>query len=136
MPIEEKGFDEFSRAVIDIVQRMPLAMREAAQRVAEDWVGKAQSAASTSQQALAASAMTIDVDEETGVTMRNDSPIFFGAEFGGQRRPETMQFPPHRGTRGYWLFPTARANAEHFQEIWGAGVDEAMKEWDNKKAAH
>jgi len=136
MPLTEQGFDEFSRAVNDINRRMPLAMREAAQRIAEDWVGKAQGATLTSQQALAASAMTITVDEETGVTLRNDSPIFFGAEFGGQRRPETMQFPPHRGQRGYWLFPTARANAEQFQEIWAAGVDESMKEWDNKKAAH
>ena len=32
--------------------------------------------------------------------------IFFGGEFGGRRRPTTRQFPPHRGRKGYVLFPT------------------------------
>ena len=32
--------------------------------------------------------------------------IFFGVEFGGGRRSTTRQFPPHRGKRGYVLFPT------------------------------
>ena len=32
--------------------------------------------------------------------------IFFGVEFGGRRRPTTRQFPPHRGKKGYVLFPT------------------------------
>ena len=32
--------------------------------------------------------------------------IFYGVEFGGRRRPTTRQFPPHRGRKGYVLFPT------------------------------
>ena len=32
--------------------------------------------------------------------------IFFGVEFGGGRRSTTRQFPPHRGKKGYVLFPT------------------------------
>ena len=32
--------------------------------------------------------------------------IFFGVEFGGNRRSTTRQFPHHRGRKGYVLFPT------------------------------
>ena len=32
--------------------------------------------------------------------------IFYGVEFGGRRRSTTRQFPPHRGRKGYVLFPT------------------------------
>jgi len=32
--------------------------------------------------------------------------IFFGVEFGGNRRSTTRQFPHHRGKKGYVLFPT------------------------------
>ena len=131
---EEKGFDEFARAVRDINKDFPPAMKAAAYRIANEWIQLAQGRAETAQMRAAASAMSAADDEETGATMRNDSPIFFGAEFGGQARPSTMQFPPHMGKRGYWLYPTAREHADEFQQIWAAGVDEAMKEWDNRKA--
>jgi hypothetical protein len=58
--------------------------------------------------------------------------VLFGAEFGGGARPSTRQFPPHRGTEGYWLFPTLRRilpgltrryidTLEALARKWGAG---------------
>lgn len=36
--------------------------------------------------------------------------MFYGAEFGGGRRPSTRQFPTYRST-GYWFWPTLRQDA-------------------------
>lgn len=40
------------------------------------------------------------------------APEFAGQEFGGRSRRRTMQFQPHRGRQGYWLYPTVRAQKE------------------------
>lgn len=34
--------------------------------------------------------------------------LIWGSEFGGQRRSTTMQFRPHKGTLGYFLWPAVR----------------------------
>ena len=34
--------------------------------------------------------------------------LIWGAEFGGQGRPTTQQFLPHKGTTGYFLWPAVR----------------------------
>jgi hypothetical protein len=58
--------------------------------------------------------------------------LVFGAEFGGGIRKTTTQFKPHRGTEGYWLYPTLRATVDElftgYQDTlealalrWGAG---------------
>jgi hypothetical protein len=49
------------------------------------------------------------------------APEFYGQEFGGQERPTTMQFPPHKGTEGYSLYPKLR---EQTAEIEGRYFDE------------
>jgi len=36
------------------------------------------------------------------------APEFWGQEFGGRKRPRTMQFQPHKGREGYWLYPAYR----------------------------
>jgi hypothetical protein len=41
--------------------------------------------------------------------------IFYGAEFGGQGRPTTQQFPPHRRS-GYWFFPTISDDQDRITE--------------------
>lgn len=129
---EIKGYPEFMRAIADINKRLPESMREAATAIAREWVSLAQSAAGTPQQALAARELMVDQDA-IGASIRNDSPLFFGAEFGGQGRPETMHFPPYQGKRGYFLFPTARSNAERFNDMWSTAIDEGMSAWDHKE---
>lgn len=130
--LEMKGYPQFLKAIADIDKRFPKAMQETANNIAREWVGLAQAAAVSPQQSLAARSLSAQADE-LGASITNDSPLFYGAEFGGQGRPETMQFPPYQGKRGYFLFPTARANADRFNDQWSKAIDEGMKEWDHKE---
>jgi hypothetical protein len=130
--LELRGYPEFQKAIKDIDRLFPKTMAETAVNIARDWVSLAQAAAGEPQQALAARDLSAQADE-LGATITNDSPLFFGAEFGGQGRPETMQFPPYQGKRGYWLYPTARENADRFNAQWEDAVDVAMKPWDHKE---
>lgn len=129
---ELRGFPQFLDAIGDITKRFPEVMAETATNIARDWVSLAQAAAGQPQQALAARDLSAQSDGE-GATITNDSPLFFGAEFGGQGRPTTMQFPPYQGKRGYWFYPTARENADRFNQQWADAVDVAMKPWDHKE---
>lgn len=51
---------------------------------------------------------------------------FFGHEFGGRRRPSTMQFPAHRGRQGYTLYPTVREERAKAEARWAALFDEVF----------
>ena len=134
MPIEEiKGYTEFQRDTDAIIRDLPQAMHDADLEVAREWLQAAQALATTSQQQLAASSVEVDDQGLQGVDLRSDSPIFYGAEFGGQARPSTMHFPPHMGRRGYWLYPAKRQNEDRFMEIWDKGIQAAMDRWDHKE---
>lgn len=52
--------------------------------------------------------------------------VFFGSEFGGGGRPTTHQFEPHRGTEGYWFFPTLRDNEDRMLDAYAAVLDEVL----------
>jgi len=56
--------------------------------------------------------------------------LFFGAEFGGQRRPTTQQFRPHKGTQGYWFWPTLRQDAPDMLNEWGGALDGLVDDWE------
>lgn len=127
---EIEGIKQFHDALGNIVRELPDQTKKAAQQVAKDWIAAARNKAGPSAR-QAAAALTIGNDPD-GATLVNDHPTFFGEEFGGKARPSTMQFPPYEGQRGYWLFPAARENADKFQKIWEASIDEATKSWDRR----
>jgi hypothetical protein len=52
--------------------------------------------------------------------------LLWGAEFGGQGRPATMQFLPHLGTTGYAFWPAVRAGSEHAMETWSSALADAL----------
>lgn len=54
-------------------------------------------------------------------------PAAMGAEFGGQGRPTTMQFQPHRGTTGYFVYPAIRDNGEFIERTYLAAVDDILR---------
>jgi hypothetical protein len=128
---EIQGMKQFESALNDIQQQLPKQVKEAAQQIAQDWISAARNKA-PARSREAAQALSIGNDNE-GATIVNDHPMFYGEEFGGQARPSTMQFPPHTGQRGYWFFPAARENADKFQKVWDAAIDQATKEWDHKE---
>lgn len=51
--------------------------------------------------------------------------VFFGAEFGGQNSRATMQFRPHQGKTGYWLFPTLRSDMDEIVAAYEVALDQA-----------
>lgn len=133
MPIERiEGYDEFIRDTTKIQHDLPDAMREASLAIARDLVNAASGAANTSQAQLAAQEFSVDDNGQDGAIISNSSVLFFGSEFGGQGRPETMHFPPHNGREGYWFYPTKRANDEQYMDMWDKGVEAAMKSWDRR----
>ncbi len=52
--------------------------------------------------------------------------VIWGAEFGGGARPSTMQFSPHRGTDGYFLWETIRANKQDIHEKYDDALNAAL----------
>lgn len=56
------------------------------------------------------------------------APAFFGHEFGGGARPNTRQFPIHRGRDGYFLYPTVREEMAKAGERWMQIFDEVFPE--------
>jgi hypothetical protein len=124
-----QGFDEFKRDTDKITKNLPDATKASSVDFASEWVSAAVAAASTPQEQLAAAELR-SFSSGDGSQIECPSPLFYGAEFGGQGRPETMQFPPFQGQRGYWFYPARRANEDRFAQIWDKGIEQAMTPWD------
>lgn len=77
---------------------------------------------------------------------------WFGVEFGGGKfgagnpKPRknyrdgstvgggyTTQFRPHRGTRGYFFYPTVREEGENIERLYGKAVDRVLKEFGRRR---
>jgi len=54
--------------------------------------------------------------------------VFFGAEFGGRRRPTTQQFLRHRGRQGYFFWQAVRDNKERIAREYLTAIDRVLKE--------
>lgn len=52
--------------------------------------------------------------------------LVMGLEFGGRRSEETMQFPFHRGKRGYVLFPTIRKSHGFIKKEYTKMIGKAL----------
>jgi hypothetical protein len=55
--------------------------------------------------------------------------LLFGAEFGGRRTRKTMQFLPHKGRTGYFIFPTLRARGRKDTRIYLDALDKLGAKW-------
>lgn len=64
----------------------------------------------------------------TGKDAPRAGQLFFGAEFGGQRRKSTQQFREHKGRTGYWFWPTIRRHEDQIGKRWLEAVDEVVEE--------
>ena len=133
------GLKKFLRVLNKLPKELNNEVRDASQAIANDLADHAKQAAHTPQAQLAASVLKAKRDRIPKVVVPRTkvrgnaraTDIFYGAEFGGQRRPTTMQFPPHMGRRGYFLYPTARARGKHYFDMWSDAVDKAFKEWND-----
>lgn len=136
--IRVEGVSQLLKVLRKAPKELNAEVRDAAQGIADLLVSASQKAASTRQEQLAASGLKSKRDRVPVVRVPSTmirpglraSDIFYGAEFGGRRRPTTMQFLEHRGRRGYFLYPTARSRGKEFGKMWEAAIDKAMEDWD------
>ena len=138
---EIKGLNQLLRVLNKLPKDLQNDIRDASNAIASDLgEGAKNAAAGNRQAALAATGLKVKRDRVPTIraagTIRpglKAQDIFFGAEFGGGRRPTTQQFRPHRGQDGYWLYPTARARGKRYFEMWAEAVDKAFKQWDHRE---
>jgi len=136
--IEIVGMRQLLRALSKIPKDLQNDVRDASQAIANDLASAGRNAAQTPLQVLAATGLKAKRDRVPVVTSGRGAirpgvratDIWYGAEFGGAQRPTTQQFPPHKGRRGYFFYPTARAHGDRYADLWADAVDKAFKEWD------
>lgn len=135
---EIEGLRRFLRLLNTLPKEMQNETRDASQEIANRMVSSAKNAAHTPLQTLAASTLTakrdrIPVVQSKGTVRKGvkAQDIFYGAEFGGGKRPTTRQFLPHRGKRGYFLYPAIRSNSQRFWDDWVKAIETAMAGWDH-----
>ena len=136
---EIKGLRQLLRVLNKLPKDLQNDVRDASQAIANDLGAGAKQAAATPQQRLAATGLKVKRDRIPTINARGTirpgvkaGDIFFGSEFGGGQRPTTQQFPPHRGQRGYFLYPTARARGSKYFGMWAEAVDKAFKDWNDR----
>lgn len=137
------GIRALLKALNKIPKDLQANVRDASQSIAGDLVAGARNAARTPLQSMVAGGLVAKRDRvpvvKTSGMVRAGVPtrhVFYGAEFGGGRRPTTRQFLPHKGQTGYFLYPYARAHGDDFADRWADAVDKAFRDWDNQTARH
>ena len=53
--------------------------------------------------------------------------VFFGAEFGGRRRPTTQQFLRHRGRQGYFFWQAVRDSKSFVVSEYSDAIERVLK---------
>lgn len=131
---------EGSRDLERALRRLPVELddeiKDASRRIAEKGVRAIRGAASTPAESKAARSVRsrrgrVPVIAAGGGSRTEGGPMFFGTEFGGNRTIRTRQFRNHRGTQGYFFYPTVRRQGREWAEEWYDGVDKATRVWDN-----
>ena len=140
--IHVEGLRRFLRVLSKLPKELSDETRDASQEIAGKLVDAAKNAAHTPLQQLAASTLKAKRDRIPVVTARGTaqghhhpvkaSDIFYGAEFGGGKRSTTRQFLPHQGKRGYFLYPTLRAQGSRYYDEWVDAIDKAFKDWEHR----
>lgn len=134
--VDIKGIRALLRALSKIDKALQADVRDASQAIANDLAAGAKNAAHTPLQNKAAAGLKAKRDRIPAVQTAGVKDIFYGAEFGGGRRPSTRQFLPHKGQEGYFLYPYARAHARDYTDQWADAVDKAFAAWNDQSAKH
>ena len=136
--IEVEGLRELQARVRRLPKVAQAELREASQAIADMEAPRLRGAASASSRQAGAIASSIRVRRDrfpaiaaggrgrTGVSGgATAGQLFYGAEFGGRRSRTTMQFRPHLGKQGYWLFPTLREDTGELLAAMEVAIDQA-----------
>ena len=144
------GLADFLRKSAKTDDDFKTEMRKAAQTVAEQIVeGAKMEAATVTRNRQALEVMkgiratrdlvpTIKLSDKTGFVSQSRpnrkrkrkvtrGDVFFGAEFGGGARRRTDQFLRHKGTSGYFFWPTVRKMKEKIAKDYLEAIDKVLK---------
>lgn len=140
--IEVVGLQQLLKDMRRLGPDLNLQVRESSKKIAEDEVPRLKAAANSSDKLSAAVGVTVRARQDrvpkivAGGAKRVTSSkakagdVFFGAEFGGQKRKTTQQFRLHRGRQGYWLWPQLRADEKRMVAEWLDAIERAMEDND------
>lgn len=129
--IEVHGLAELNKSLKDMGDEFKGEMRKTNKVVADFVADGSRSAASGLGSTAAHVAPFIKASAgavSAAVTLNH--PAGAGAEFGGQGRPSTMQFEPHRGSgpdAGYFVYPTIRRDLDEIESKYEEGMDKLLK---------
>jgi hypothetical protein len=142
--VEVDGLHECLRAFSRFGKEANGELRDAAQGHASRLVPRLQAAAHAAGGQAGAVAVSIRSPRDrvpciaAGGSKRADvgrarrpssGDIIFGAEFGGGQRKSTRQFKPHRGTEGYWLYPTLRSSLDELYRDYQDTREDLARKW-------
>lgn len=129
--VRVEGLADFQRELRAVDTKLPRQLSQANKAAAEMVAGRARSRAQSLGSVAAKSAPSIKAAAEqrrSKITLGGPrEPWALGAEFGGQGRPTTQQFDPHRGRQGYFLYPTIRDTREEFIDVYARAIDQVMR---------
>lgn len=132
--VDIEGLDRTVLFLDQLPRKIEAAAREGAVEAAAGEAVRVRTLAASagSQAALAARSVRAQGDALLAAAGGGTpAAIFYGSEFGGGGRPRTRQFPPHRGTRGYWFWPTLNADDERILAAFDDALDPLMNDWEN-----
>lgn len=135
-----ENLNQVLRALSKIDKDLQQKVRDASVDIATEQLGKSRAAAQTPLQQMVAGALTVRRDRVPVIyagpkrlrAQTKLTDVFYGAEFGGGARSTTRQFLPHKGRRGYFLYPTLRANSRRYYDMWADACDEAFEAWNDR----
>lgn len=124
-----EGLAELQRELkkIDLATDLKDANKQAAELVASEARSRGHGLGGVAAKA-ASSVKAAAEQRRSKVTLGgNREPFALGAEFGGRGRPTTMQFQPHRGRLGYFLYPAIRDTREQFIDAYDKAIAQLMR---------
>lgn len=129
--VRVEGLADFQKELRALDRTLPRELGQANKRAAEMVAERARQRAQSLGSVAAKSAPSIKAAAEQRRSKINlgstREPWALGAEFGGQGRPTTQQFEPHRGREGYFLYPTIRDTRDEYLEIYGRILEQLMR---------
>ncbi|HUF98856.1 MAG TPA: hypothetical protein VMM60_12075 [Ilumatobacter sp.] len=126
--INVEGLAELRKALKELDAGFPKELRKANKSVADFVASDAKSAAYSIGSTAAHVAPSIKASAgqlSAGVALSGEAAA--GAEFGGRGRPTTQQFQPHRGTQGYFVYPTIRRNMDRIETEYDTAIADLIK---------
>lgn len=122
----QETMDRFRKFPKDVRDGADALVREITKYVANQATGAASTAAERrAARSIKAQKNTVSLG---GGGKKSPGRMALGTEFGGGATKRTQQFRPHRGTQGYFFWPSIRQNSGTIRQMWDDMVDDLASE--------